>query len=223
VGAQASLTSGHQPCVDAVHPPSLSPPPLSQTKPRAPSTHSSKPTYDVMVIAALVALKDAKVYAKETGSSMMAVVKHIKANYTVPEASVSEGCTAALKQMVAAGALTKDKALFKLTAKAEAAGRGTEEDTEAEEVEVQLDHLGRPPRLPTRRSERTPVPSAYALGQANAGNGDEVRGLTSIGPRDVILGTVLWELRVIKRRWVEGANGVETDTGKLGPTPATVS
>jgi pentatricopeptide repeat protein len=68
--------------------------------------------YKEMVTAAVVSLKD------KPGSSQKAIVKYIKANYTVPEKTVSKRCGAALKKLVENHLLAKDKASFKLPVKA---------------------------------------------------------------------------------------------------------
>jgi histone H1/5 len=83
--------------------------PKKETKPRAPATH---PKYDEMVMAAVVSLKD------KTGSSQQAIVKYMKANYVVPEKTVSKSVGAALKKMVEKEQLMKEKSSFKLFAKA---------------------------------------------------------------------------------------------------------
>ena len=80
----------------------------TEKKPRAPPTH---PKYDVMVKDALVKLKDKK------GSSQQAVVKFIKANYTVSDGpQVSRAANAALKKMVEDKTATQEKSSFKLAA-----------------------------------------------------------------------------------------------------------
>merc|ERR1712188_130091 len=76
--------------------------PAAKTK-----TAPSHPTYEKMIKAALVALKD------RTGSSSQAIVKYMKANYDLPE-NFSKILSRFLKQYVENGKLVKVKASYKL-------------------------------------------------------------------------------------------------------------
>merc|ERR1711981_1099249 len=88
-------------------------PAVSKTKKKATmpaaktKTAPSHPTYEKMIKAALVALKD------RTGSSSQAIVKYMKANYDLPE-NFSKILSRFLKQYVENGKLVKVKASYKL-------------------------------------------------------------------------------------------------------------
>merc|ERR1712072_1183488 len=73
----------------------------------AAKTAPSHPTYEKMIKATLVALKD------RTGSSSQAIVKYMKANYDLPE-NFSKILSRFLKQYVENGKLVKVKASYKL-------------------------------------------------------------------------------------------------------------
>merc|ERR1712072_1151112 len=79
--------------------------PAAKTK-----TAPSHPTYEKMIKAALVALKD------RTGSSSQAIVKYMKANYDLPE-NFSKILSRFLKQYVENGKLVKKKKVKKKVVK----------------------------------------------------------------------------------------------------------
>ncbi|KAK3242262.1 hypothetical protein CYMTET_48035 [Cymbomonas tetramitiformis] len=80
-------------------------PPKAATKPKAAPAH---PKYDVMVKAAIVALKE------RTGSSVPAITKYLGANYTLPD-NYKKTLSTQLKKLVASGKLVKVKASYKLS------------------------------------------------------------------------------------------------------------
>ena len=78
-------------------------------------TAPAHPKYEVMINAAIVALKD------RTGSSAPAIAKYIKANYKVGDVAVP--LRTSLKRLATAGKLEKVKASFKLSAAAKNAAK----------------------------------------------------------------------------------------------------
>lgn len=95
-------TSAVMPSKTSVAPPEVSP---ASSDSRA----QAHPRYDVMIKAAIVALK------QRNGSSVIAIDKHINTHYTLPQASYKTFLKNTLNKLAEDGKLVKVKASFKLS------------------------------------------------------------------------------------------------------------